>query len=120
MFRTLSTCAPVYDGSYVNCSIIFESCKMFCGVKDSRFVKDFSWLSENVEISEKREVDSAFVMEPGWFNSFDEKLLPWVEDDVDGCCCVFVYVWIASVCVEYLVCGILNCNSFCLLQGSIL
>jgi len=38
---------------------------MFGIVKDSRFVKDFSWLSENVEISEKREVDSAFVMEPG-------------------------------------------------------
>lgn len=119
MFRTLSTCVPVYDGSYVNCSIILESCKMLGGVKDSRFVKDFSWLSENVEISEKIEVDSAFVMEPGWFNSFAEKLLPWIEDDVDGCCCVFVYVWIASVWVEYLVGGILNCNSFCLLQGSI-
>jgi len=38
---------------------------MLGGVKDSRFVKDLSWLSENVEISEKIEVDSAFVREPG-------------------------------------------------------
>jgi len=60
----LGTCDPVYDGSYVNCSIILGSWTIdeFGEVNDliCKSVYDFSWFAEKVCIVEKGEF-STFV-----------------------------------------------------------